>query len=220
MRHARDRYRGRHRNRSQAARLTAVGAVGIGTAAATVLTPAAASAATTVQWDRVAQCESGGNWHINTGNGYYGGLQFSQSTWDSYDVDHYAARADLASKNEQIDVANRVLASQGWGAWPVCSQYRGDAGPAEVRRSHVHKSQTRHHAPTLQSHHERLRVVHGERVVRYIVKPGDTLIHIAKVHHIKGGWRAVYRKNRHVIGSNPVVIHAGQHLMLPVTSTH
>ncbi len=211
MRHARTRYRGRHRTPSQAARLTAVSAVGIGTAAVTVLTPATADAATTVQWDRVAQCESGGNWHINTGNGYYGGLQFSQGTWDSFDVDNYAARADEATKNQQIDVANRVLARQGWGAWPVCSQYRGDPGPAQVRRSHTHRAS---HTPTLLSHHEQVRS--GKRVEHYTVKSGDTLIQIAKVHHVKGGWRAIYRHNRHVIGSNPSMIHAGQHLVLPV----
>src|ERR671927_169652 len=65
-----------------------------------------AQAATTHNWTGVAQCESGGNWHINTGNGYYGGLQFSASTWNSFDTHHYASRADLASRSEQIDVAN------------------------------------------------------------------------------------------------------------------
>jgi uncharacterized protein YabE (DUF348 family) len=69
-------------------------------------------------WDRIAQCESGGNWHINTGNGYYGGLQFSQGTWDSYGGQQFAARADLASRTQQITVANRVKAAQGgYGAW-------------------------------------------------------------------------------------------------------
>jgi hypothetical protein len=71
-------------------------------------------------WDAVAQCESGGNWSINTGNGYYGGLQFSQSTWDSFGGGAYAPRADLASKSEQITVAERVLDAQGRGAWPTC----------------------------------------------------------------------------------------------------
>jgi len=73
-------------------------------------------------WDAVAQCESGGNWSINTGNGYYGGLQFSQSTWDSFGGGAYAPRADLASKSEQITVAERVLDAQGRGAWPTCGR--------------------------------------------------------------------------------------------------
>ncbi|WP_016693124.1 transglycosylase family protein [Rhodococcus rhodochrous] len=71
-------------------------------------------------WDGVAQCESGGNWAINTGNGYYGGLQFSQSTWEANGGN---GRADQASKAEQIRVAENVLQTQGPGAWPVCGQY-------------------------------------------------------------------------------------------------
>jgi len=71
-------------------------------------------------WDGVAQCESGGNWSINTGNGYYGGLQFSPSTWDAFGGSAYAPRADLAAKSQQIAVAERVLAEQGPGAWPTC----------------------------------------------------------------------------------------------------
>jgi peptidoglycan hydrolase-like protein with peptidoglycan-binding domain len=72
-------------------------------------------------WDAVATCESGGNWAINTGNGYYGGLQFSQSTWNAYGGTRYASTANLASKSAQIATAQRVLAAQGPGAWPVCS---------------------------------------------------------------------------------------------------
>jgi uncharacterized protein YabE (DUF348 family) len=68
-------------------------------------------------WDRVAQCESGGNWSINTGNGYYGGLQFSYSTWLAYGGDDFASRADLASRAEQITVANRVYADNGLAQW-------------------------------------------------------------------------------------------------------
>lgn len=76
-------------------------------------------------WDKIAACESGGNWSINTGNGYYGGLQFTQSTWNAYGGQTYAARADLASRDAQITVAQRVQAAQGWGAWPVCSYKAG-----------------------------------------------------------------------------------------------
>jgi hypothetical protein len=73
-------------------------------------------------WDAVAQCESGGNWSINTGNGYYGGLQFSSSTWLAFGGGAYAARADLAAKSQQIAIAEKVLAAQGKGAWPVCGR--------------------------------------------------------------------------------------------------
>lgn len=76
-------------------------------------------------WNKVAACESSGNWSINTGNGYFGGLQFSQSTWEAYGGTKIASRADLASKNDQIRVAERVLASQGPGAWPVCGPRAG-----------------------------------------------------------------------------------------------
>jgi hypothetical protein len=73
-------------------------------------------------WDRVAQCESGGNWSINTGNGYHGGLQFDPETWRSHGGQ---GQAEDAGKDEQIAVAERVLESQGWGAWPVCSRRAG-----------------------------------------------------------------------------------------------
>jgi hypothetical protein len=73
-------------------------------------------------WDAVAQCESGGDWSINTGNGYYGGLQFSQSTWEAYGGAAYAPRADLATRSQQIAVAEKVLSGQGPGAWPTCGR--------------------------------------------------------------------------------------------------
>ena len=75
---------------------------------------------TTAQWDKVAKCESGGNWSINTGNGYYGGLQFSASTWKAFGGTKYAATANKASKAQQIAIANKVWKGQGKGAWPTC----------------------------------------------------------------------------------------------------
>jgi len=80
--------------------------------------PPAASGA--VNWDAIAQCESGGNWSINTGNGYYGGLQFTQQTWEAYGGLSYAPRADLASRAAQNAGARKVNAAGGLGAWPVC----------------------------------------------------------------------------------------------------
>ena len=90
-----------------------------------------ASAASASTWDSVAQCESSGNWSINTGNGYYGGLQFSQSTWAASGGLQYAARADLASKAQQIAIAENTLAGQGWGAW-TCAAIVGASGSAST----------------------------------------------------------------------------------------
>src|SRR5664279_5918866 len=82
-------------------------------------------------WDSVAQCESSGNWSINTGNGYYGGLQFTQSTWAASGGLQYAARADLATKAQQIAIAENTLAGQGWGAW-TCAAIVGASGSAST----------------------------------------------------------------------------------------
>ncbi|MFE6871346.1 transglycosylase family protein [Kitasatospora sp. NPDC057692] len=90
-----------------------------------LVTATSASAASVSTWDAVAQCESGGNWAINTGNGFYGGLQFTSSTWAAFGGTAYAPQANLATKAQQIAVAEKVLASQGPGAWPVCSVKAG-----------------------------------------------------------------------------------------------
>lgn len=120
-------------------RAAVVGAVGVSTVAAalTVGSGSPASAATNATWDKVADCESSGNWTINTGNGYYGGLQFSQPTWEAYGGTRYAPRADLASKPQQILVAEKVLASQGPGAWPQCGPRAGlsRGGPSPSLKS-------------------------------------------------------------------------------------
>ncbi len=73
------------------------------------------------QWDALARCEAGGNWGINTGNGFFGGVQFDQNTWERNGGLRYAQRADLATREEQIAIAEVTRARQGWGAWPVCS---------------------------------------------------------------------------------------------------
>ncbi|MCZ7459837.1 transglycosylase family protein [Streptomyces sp. WMMC940] len=87
-----------------------------------------ASAADTATWNRVADCESGGDWSANLGNGYYGGLQMSQETWEAYGGTAYAPRADLASSSEQISVAEMVLAAQGATAWQSCGVITGLGG--------------------------------------------------------------------------------------------
>ncbi|MFE7525210.1 transglycosylase family protein [Kitasatospora sp. NPDC057542] len=103
-----------------------------------LVTATSASAASVSTWDAVAQCESGGNWAINTGNGFYGGLQFTSSTWAAFGGTAYAPQANQATKAQQIAVAEKVLASQGPGAWPVCSVKAGltkGGAPAAVDTS-------------------------------------------------------------------------------------
>jgi len=87
--------------------------------------PAAASVAAGSVWDSIAQCESGGNWAISTGNGYYGGLQFNVGTWSAYGGGEYAPTANLATRDQQIAIAQKVQAAQGWGAWPACTASLG-----------------------------------------------------------------------------------------------
>ncbi|EPH39388.1 transglycosylase family protein [Streptomyces aurantiacus] len=112
--------KGKHRRPSKATRAATVVGVTGAAVAAPLMATGTANAATADQWDRVAQCEAGGNWSINTGNGYYGGLQFSASTWAAYGGTKYAATADQASKAQQIEIGEKVLAGQGKGAWPSC----------------------------------------------------------------------------------------------------
>ncbi|GAA2064967.1 resuscitation-promoting factor protein RpfA [Catenulispora yoronensis] len=135
-------------------------------AGAAVILPAVmastADAASVSTWDRVAACESGGNWSINTGNGYYGGLQFSTSSWLGAGGGKYAGRADLASKDQQIAVAENLLRMQGPGAWPVCGARAGlSAGGAAANvnpgsassstTTSTQKTQTQTQAPKAQT---------------------------------------------------------------------
>ena len=124
---------GRHRKPSTTgktvAKVAVTGAI-MGTAG--IAFTGTANAAPDSDWDRLAQCEAGGNWGINTGNGFQGGLQFSPSTWNAHGGQQYAATANQASREEQIAVAEKVLDSQGWGAWPSCSSSLGlSSAPSE-----------------------------------------------------------------------------------------
>ncbi|MFJ5778268.1 transglycosylase family protein [Streptomyces sp. NPDC093094] len=175
-------------------------------------------------WDRIAQCESGGNWHINTGNGYYGGLQFSAGTWSAYGGTAYAPTADGASREQQISVATKVQQAQGWGAWPTCSARAGAYGgapadtgtPASDTRS---TERTRSapstpeaaparpaQAPARTSGHTDRSASRGD----YTVRRGDTLSGIAARNGTS--WQNLYAANRAVIGADPDLIVPGLRL--------
>ena len=97
-------------------------ALAIGGAVAATMSMPAANAVDGATWDALAQCESGGNWSINTGNGFYGGLQFTQQSWNGVGMSGSPA---TASRAQQIEAGERLLAIQGWGAWPACSAKLG-----------------------------------------------------------------------------------------------
>ncbi|WFE40489.1 transglycosylase family protein [Micromonospora sp. WMMD998] len=216
-------YSARHRRivaHRAAARRTAVGAIvaGAATGAVALLGPAAPASAASVNWDAVAQCESGGNWHINTGNGYYGGLQFSRGTWNGYGGQKYAGRADLASRSEQIAVAEKVLRGQGIGAWPVCGKKGGStkkyAAKASGSTTSAKKATSSKRASAPKKASAPKRSSSAPVAGTYQVRPGDTLSEIAATKHVDGGWRALYARNRAVVGADPGLIFPGQRLRL------
>ncbi|MEU1406336.1 transglycosylase family protein [Streptomyces sp. NPDC005728] len=181
-----------------------------------------AAAADNGVWDRIAQCESGGNWHINTGNGYYGGLQFSAGTWRAYGGTAYAPTADQASRSAQIAVATKVQHAQGWGAWPVCSARAGASGAAPAHASpgttassgataskgSVTTKSAPAKAPQRPAGHTDRSASRGD----YTVREGDTLSVIAARHGTS--WQRIYAANKKVIGDDPDLIVPGQRLAL------
>ncbi|MGW2340330.1 transglycosylase family protein [Streptomyces sp. NPDC001661] len=112
---------GRHRRPRQAPALVVAAGVTGSAIAIPLFAASGASAATTQAWDKLAECESGGQWSLDAGNGYYGGLQFTQERWEEYGGLDYAPRADQASRSQQIAVAEKVLDDKGPSAWPMCS---------------------------------------------------------------------------------------------------
>lgn len=181
-----------------------------------------ASAASVDTWDRIAQCEASGNWHANTGNGHYGGLQFSPSTWAAFGGLQYAPRADLATKEQQILVAQKTLAAQGSQAWQVtwpgfaCSGVSLTVSPEPYPGGSAVKP-----APkpvptnrTVPQHPSRYNPKTGKVGVKtYTVAPGDSLFAIAQNHSVVGGWQALFNLNKDKI-SNPDQIYPGQVLKL------
>ncbi|MCX4556844.1 LysM peptidoglycan-binding domain-containing protein [Streptomyces phaeochromogenes] len=172
-----------------------------------------AAAADSGVWDRIAQCESGGDWHINTGNGYYGGLQFSAGTWRAYGGSAYASTADKASKAQQIAVATKVQRGQGWGAWPTCSSRAGASGGAPA--ASAPSTPTTKAAPSKPAKTPDRSTGHtgrGSSRGDYTVRGGDTLSAIAARHGTT--WQRIYAASKAAIGGDPDVIVPGQRLEL------
>ncbi|MFI8291741.1 transglycosylase family protein [Streptomyces sp. NPDC085614] len=223
--------KGKHRRSSKATRAIALAGVAGVAVAAPLMTAGSASAATASEWDAVAQCESGGNWSINTGNGFYGGLQFSASTWAAYGGTAYAASADQASKSQQIAVAEKVLAGQGKGAWPSCgvglsgAAYTGgtaESAPAPERKAEQPTTRSEQRTapkatPKKAESKKTVTTPTGKKVKKgdgeYKVTAGDTLSKIAAAQHVKGGWEKLFELNKDVV-EDADLIYPGQQLHL------
>ncbi|GLF92765.1 transglycosylase family protein [Streptomyces yaizuensis] len=194
-----------------------------------------AHAASVDTWEKVAACESTNQWKINTGNGYFGGLQFTQSTWEAYGGREYAPRADLASRDQQIAVAERVLRAQGPAAWPSCSTKAGltrggdspDITPQGTRAAQDERGD-RADRRTGQGTGDQRGAVQQRKAPQQRVSPttvptqregytvarGDSLSGIAQDKQVRGGWQQLWAQNRTEVGSDPDLIHPGQRLVI------
>ncbi|MEU9435926.1 transglycosylase family protein [Streptomyces sp. NPDC048252] len=226
--------KGKHRRPSKATRVaTLAGVTGVAIAAP-LMAAGNASAATASEWDAVAQCEAGGNWSINTGNGYYGGLQFSASTWAAYGGTAYASTADQASKSQQIAIGEKVLAGQGKGAWPVCgtglsgAAYNGSSADSSSSgssgssnsgstSSRSTEEQSASRSTDRPAASKTVTTPTGKKVKKgdgeYKVVKGDTLSSIAEKHKVKGGWAKLFELNKDIV-TDADLIYPGQQLHL------
>ncbi|MET9610203.1 transglycosylase family protein [Streptomyces sp. NPDC006512] len=240
--------RGRHRRYqpssiNRASLAVTAGGAGI---ALPLIGAGVANAASVDTWNKVANCESTNNWKINTGNGYYGGLQFSQSTWREFGGTAFAPRADLATREQQIAVAEKVLKGQGPKAWPACGPQAGlsRSGPAPAlggtqAAPPAQKPAAQKTAPAPQKTQQPqapkdriqpTKATTGAPVTLprptgtsvlpnpYVVAPGDSLSAIATDQRVEGGWQALYETNRATVGANPNLIFPGQRLTLRITT--
>ncbi len=175
-------------------------AIGLSAGAAT---PAQAKGSV---WNRVAKCESGGRWKINSGNGYYGGLQFSARTWRAYGGKKYGSQAHRASKSEQIAVARRVLAGQGAGAWGGCGRKAGLSKSSGKASRHAKpgssSGSTKLTAKQKKAKAAKIAKLKATKVAT-VTKKTHSLKKLAKRYHVKGGWKAVYRLNSATVAKKP-----------------
>ena len=181
-------------------RRTAV-ALALGGLSVGALAVPSANAADLATWEKLAQCESGGNWSINTGNGFYGGLQFTQQSWNGVGM---SGSPHTASKEAQIEAGERLLALQGWGAWPACTAKYGLSGAATPTYTNSGAVQSAPAATT-------------STVVApstYQVVAGDTLSLIASRLGVAGGYQAIADANVDVI-YDVNLIFPGQVLTIP-----
>ncbi|WP_330175432.1 transglycosylase family protein [Streptomyces sp. NBC_01498] len=219
----------KHRRQSKAGRYATLAGITGAAVAIPLMATTSASAATTSEWDTVAQCESGGNWSINTGNGYYGGLQFSASTWAAYGGNAFASSADRATKSQQIQIAEKVLAGQGKGAWPSCgvglSNAANDAGsdeaapadPGQQQAAPQEQPAPQRSAPRAEQEQPASRDTTRGPIKKgdgeYKVKAGDTLSKIAETKKVEGGWKKLFELNKDIV-ENADEIFPGQQLHL------
>ncbi|MGW6255404.1 peptidoglycan DD-metalloendopeptidase family protein [Streptomyces sp. NPDC055085] len=213
--------KGRHAKpvQSNTTKRIAIGAtVLVGGSVVPVALAGNANAATVAQWDRIAQCESSGQWNLPYGDAdSTGGLQIQDRTWADFGGTSIAAHAYQATKQQQIMIAEKILASQGPGAW-TCNAIAGS--PLTSRNDSVllggpnpyPTTSTPPSAPTAPTTPPTPPPTTGGT---YTVKTGDYLVKIAANQHITGGWKALYAANKTVIGANPNLIHAGMKLVLP-----
>ncbi|MCB5164601.1 transglycosylase family protein [Streptomyces bambusae] len=174
-----------------------------------------AEAASAESWAKVATCESGGDWAIATGNGYYGGLQFSPSTWEAFGGHQYAPNAHQATKEQQIEIAEKVLAGQGRGAWPHCGKSLDDK-PWEGGGQSGEKGDQKQDEKQVKGQGDGASGADSGSAQgsgSYTVQPGDTLSDIALDHGLDG-WRPLYDANTSVL-TDPNQIQPGQHLTVP-----
>ncbi len=189
-----------HVHLTHARRLLRAGVVGTAALGTALALGAAPAQAAEHDWSGVAKCESSGNWQINTGNGYYGGLQFSSATWLGFGGGQYASRADLASPAQQVEIAERVLDGQGIGAWPHCGRYLTGGSTAAAEPAAPAAP-----APAAAA------ASSSSSGGTYTVQPGDTLAKIAAAHGTT--WQALHAKNSSTV-PNPNAIRVGQQLSL------
>ena len=198
-------YRGKHRKMSAATRTVArvaIAGIAVGAPLAIAATPASAT-----NWDAIAQCESGGNWSINTGNGYYGGLQFTQSTWKAYGG---TGSAQSASREQQIAVAERVLQGQGIGAWPVCGKKGGGSTAPKSATGQTTKKVAPKKSTAAAAPKQAAAPVAGTNSDNpagdYTVAAGDTLSKLATQFNVQGGYKKLQDLNAKYIPNADLIL--------------